>query len=293
MRQHFSCITMSLATLTLLAGGCAADGGDGPGTGTVEGAIVAGAAYTTFDVVRGGCKNSTNGVNCNQYANKQDVYINGGPAKAGLSDGSYYFSVLVPGSQNGGFVDGSKGNLSDTKKYMSEGDKGLGDSWTNRAFTVTGTEISSYTGTHAIGTSPQGRKVIALFPYDNTSNLGGVYILAICQVGATSPSQCKYDAFKVAKGKIVPLGTVGGGKYYDANANGAWDVGEAGIGGWQINVTDSYGILQSIDTSADGSFLVAPTADTYSFAEAQSVGWFQTGNLGNQTVVTSRSHCRH
>lgn len=37
------------------------------------GAAVAGAGYTTFDVVQGGCLDSPNGVDCNNYKSKSDV----------------------------------------------------------------------------------------------------------------------------------------------------------------------------------------------------------------------------
>src|SRR5688572_1995296 len=79
--------------------------------------IVSGAGYTTFDEALGGCLNGANpnGVNCNAYDRKEHVYMSGGPSGGnGLTDGSYYFAVLTPGSQNGGFLDGAAGNLSDT-----------------------------------------------------------------------------------------------------------------------------------------------------------------------------------
>jgi cysteine-rich repeat protein len=104
--------------------------------------------------------------------------------------------VLTPGSQNGGFVDGAKGNLSDTTAGK-KGDQGSGDAVDNRTFVVEGGAIVSYQGTHQTGTSPNGKLVIQLMPFDDTANNGGVYILAVCEVGATSPSQCKFDAFKV------------------------------------------------------------------------------------------------
>jgi cysteine-rich repeat protein len=157
------------------------------------------AAYTTFDQTKQGCLNSDNGVNCNIYEFKDAVYTNGGPESVGLPDGQYFFAVLVPGSQNGGFLDGEKGNLSDTAAGGTEGDTGMGDAVANRTFTVTnGTPV--YNGTHTLGVSPNGKPIVALMPYDNTSNNGGEYILALCKVGATNPSDCKYDAFKIKEG---------------------------------------------------------------------------------------------
>src|SRR6266508_3651008 len=116
---------------------------------------VSGAGFTTLDASRGGCLDGQhpNGVNCNNYAGKDTVYASGGPTGGnGLSDGTYYFTVLAPGYQNGGFIDDATGNLSDTTAGETTGDN---------------------------------------------DNPGGVYILAVCPVGAISPSRCKYDAFRV------------------------------------------------------------------------------------------------
>jgi hypothetical protein len=109
------------------------------------GAIVAGAAHTTFDATIGGCYDSPNGVNCNHYDSKLSVYINGGPVKGGwhLSEGEYFFAVLTPGSQNGGFVDGAEGNLSDVYAGGTEGDFGGGDDVANRTFTVYDHEMAA------------------------------------------------------------------------------------------------------------------------------------------------------
>ncbi len=246
-------------------------------------AVVAGAGYTTFDKDLRGCiPDDANGVNCNNYTNKDKVYMSGGPVKAGLSDGAYYFAVLTPGSQNDGFVDGGEGNLSDDF-----------DTVANRTFTVSNHGITSYTGSgqhtpHATGTSPNGKFIIGLAPFDDTDNQGGVYILAICQVGATKPSQCKYDAFRIRSpdgpgGGGNPFGVVSGQKYYDANADGDLDPGEVGIANWPINYVD--GVSGTVLTDSDGTFSLTMLPDTYRFSEQPGVSpWMQTGNLENQSV---------
>jgi hypothetical protein len=159
------------------------------------------AAYTTaIDDGSGnpaGCLNGQ-GINCNNYSSKDDVYVNGGPTNgAGLPEGTYYFAVLVPGYQHDGFIDGHEGNLSDTT--------GGGDSYLCRELTVDSNGAVTYTpaggcttGAHLQGIGViSGDPVTQLSPYDDTTNNGGVYIMAICEVGATSSSQCKYDAFKI------------------------------------------------------------------------------------------------
>lgn len=254
------------------------------------GAQVAGAGYTTFDAVQGGCLDSPNGIDCNNYRAKGDVYMSGGPTGGGgLSDGAYYFAVLAPGSQNGGFADGASGNLSDTTRFPKTTDRGSGDPLSNRTFTVSGGLIASYGGTHATGTSPNGKFIVQLMPYDNTPNSGGVYILAICRVGATSPKDCKYDAFKV-KGSPKPVdGTVQGLKYYDANDNGQWDAGEPGIPGWLIDY--SNGTAATVTTGTSGTFsLSLPAPDSYHFAERQAgFPWVESGNKVDQTSTTGSS----
>jgi hypothetical protein len=52
--------------------------------------------------------------------------------------------------------------------------------------------------------------LIQLAPYDDTTNPGGVYILAACSLDGgypVDPSDCKYDAFKVkAEGCVEGCG---------------------------------------------------------------------------------------
>jgi len=153
------------------------------------------AAFTTW-VDPLGCLDSPNGVDCNNYRSKPDVYMNGGPVSSALADGTYFFAVVTPGEQNGGFLDGARGNLSDTTAGGTAGDLGTGDDVSNRTFSVAGGVIS-YGGSHSTATNPLGHFVIQLMPYDDTDNPGGVYILAVCAADATSPKDCKYDAFHV------------------------------------------------------------------------------------------------
>lgn len=254
------------------------------------GAIVAGAGFTTFDSTLEGCLDSKNGVNCNNYEGKEYVYMSGGPVKAGVSDGSYYFAVLTPGSQNGGFIEGAEGNLSDETAGGTAGDGGNGDEQANRTFEVVGHEIVSYPGTHAEGESPNGKFIIGLAPFDDTDNPGGVYILAICQTGAEKPSECKYDAFRIAAGEeeeeLEPFGTISGLKYYDVNHNGKFDPGEAPLPNWAIDWTDTVSGTEL--TNSSGLFEVKNLVeDTYTFTEEQGpAGWIQTGNVEDESTAT-------
>lgn len=151
------------------------------------------------------------GINCNIYTDKRDVWFSGLPVTAALGAGTYFFSVQVPGGQPTPNDGGAK-NLSDTTCLPYSGCPGptnadgsavpSGDAWTNREFSVDGTGAVSYSGTHAFA----GNK-IDVWPYDDTVNPGGVYILAVCKVPnpvtdspGADPRDCKYDAFKVRGG---------------------------------------------------------------------------------------------
>jgi hypothetical protein len=266
---------------------------------------VSGAVYTTYDASQGGCLDNPTGVNCNNYNAREDVYITGGPSTggSGLSEGDYYFTVVVPGYQNGGFVDGADGNLSDTTAGITTGDAGSGDLLTNRTFHVDATgNISSYSGNHASSipgssnydaglVSLQGKLLIQLMPYDLTSNSGGVYILAVCSVGATLPSECKYDAFRIKAADEEQQAMISGLKYYDVNTNGVWDGGEVGIPNWPIvyyNVSDLINF--STLTGTDGTFSVVLAPGNYHFAEVLGASpWVQTGNVSDQSTVSANA----
>ncbi len=206
--------------------------------GVLNAQAVSGAAFTTYNAHVDGaskdvCKNSP--INCNIYGAKQYVWLNGGPTANGIGpDGQYFFAVLVPGGQPNP-NDGGPKNLSDDY-----------DLHTNRIFTVTNGEVSAYTGTHWLddgisGPKPNGKvPYIRLFPYADTTNPGGVYILAICSLQKgypVDPRDCKYDAFKVRK--MLTAGfMLSGIKFEDAYADGVKDPTaiDPGLSGWTITI---------------------------------------------------------
>jgi hypothetical protein len=243
---------------------------------------VSGAGYTTVNTAvdgNGHCKNGNPAVNCNQYDGKEFVWLNGGPAANGLGpDGQYFFAVLAPGGQPNPNDGGAK-NLSDDF-----------DAYTNRTFTVSGGEVSAYGGTHTLD-SP----LIRLFPYADTTNNGGVYIMAICSLGdgyPVAPRSCKYDAFKVQKTAPKVEAMLSGRKYLDANKNGQLDPGEIGLRNWTITITVTDGTNASVKTDANGDWSYttaahAPAAGTttYTIKEVQQSGFVQTGNTVDQSIA--------
>ena len=142
-------------------------------------------------------------INCNIYGAKPYVWLNGGPLAAGLESGTYFWAVLEPGGQpnpnDAAVVKGGK-NLSDDT-----------DPYTNRTFTWTKAgSVIAYAGTHDWDKTTNKIRVGVKPPlvdrgpdwFANTTNRGGVYILAICRISAPSsypvdPRDCKYDAFKI------------------------------------------------------------------------------------------------
>jgi hypothetical protein len=150
---------------------------------------VSGAAFTTVNESVDGvghCQNGNPNTNCNIYDGKQYVWLNGGPSVAYVGDGRYFFAVLDPGGQADP-NDGAAKNLSDDF-----------DAYTNRTFSVSGGTVG-YSGSHDFDSNK-----IRLMPYADTSNPGGVYILAVCSLADGYPvnaSDCKYDAFKIQQGK--------------------------------------------------------------------------------------------
>jgi hypothetical protein len=296
------------ATAVLFAGGASA--------------IVAGAGFTTDDpgftpgaiayaACLNGASHTTPGVNCNLYASKDDVWLNGGPTSGNspaLTDGTYFFAVLAPsGQQNPN--DGSSTLLSS-------------DAYTEREFTVSGGQVTTYLGgTHVTDSQYQLQLglLINLMPYADTPNPGGVYIMAICQINPlaydpvtspVAPSSCKYDAFKAPASDCTencnpePFGALSGEKYYDANTDGQLTPGEAGISGWKITLHD--GVNETLTTDTSGFFTESNLApDTYYLSEKQPTNqkcvteviggvstlvcspiWMQTGNTVNQSDIS-------
>jgi hypothetical protein len=187
--------------------------------------------------------------------------------------------VLAPGGQPDPNDGGAK-NLSDDF-----------DTYTNRTFTVTNGEVSAYGGTHTYDPP-----LIRLFPYADTPNPGGVYIMAICYLGdgyPVAPRDCKYDAFKVqAAGRGKVQAVLGGLKYCDDNMNGQRDPGEIPLANWEIHIVGSDGTDLTILTDANGEWSyttkarIAQTGTiSYNVHENQMAGWMQSGNTVDQSVA--------
>lgn len=90
---------------------------------------------------------------------------------------------------------------------------------------------------------------------------------------------------KVWEGTVVIDESVSGTKYYDANANGQWDAGEPGIGGWPVDLGGDSAAQTLTDPDGAYSFDVDP--GTFTLAERQAAApWMQTGNVVDQSTGT-------
>jgi hypothetical protein len=243
---------------------------------------VGGAAFTTYNPAVDGeskdvCKNSI--INCNIYGAKEYVWLNGGPDANHLKpDGYYFFTVLVPGGQPNPNDADTGGDPPDSPAY-TDSPKNLSDDYdafTNRVFRTEGGEVVEYNGTHDLDSgTPNGNgnktrdpdglpPLIRLFPYSDTTNPGGVYIMSICYLGETldfplypvEPRDCKYDAFKVREGKMDYSFYLSGMKFSDLDAGGDKDEGEPGLAGWTITIDgtgpDGLPIDEEVVTGPDG-----------------------------------------
>lgn len=175
---------------------------------------ISGAIFTT--------DSACSGVDLNIYGSKEDVYLDGGPAKegsAGLPDGYYYVQVTEPG---GTLLGTSVGAEDETPVH------------------VTGGEFDTCYQLWAIlhKASDVGSPPFPTDGYDTTSNPGGEYKVWISPDSEFPNDETKTDNFKVdEEGGVPPQATLNVLKFYDANANGENDDGQE-IVGWKFNIHD-------------------------------------------------------
>jgi hypothetical protein len=211
--------------------------------------------------------------NQNIYDSKADVYLNGGPQNMnanGLPDGTYYFQVTDPS--------GSVLLSTDPARC--------------RQLSVVGGKVAGATGPcphqNGVPNSANGSTPVQLAPFNDTPNNGGEYKVWLIRqnsnttiVGDPNTSavldfrsnDAKTDNFKVKSNTPPPppnvTYTLSGCKFYDANANGVWNGGEATVSGVRIAVSIN-GIEQPlIETGADGcwSYSGVPAQSEYSVRE--------------------------
>ncbi|GAA2490556.1 hypothetical protein GCM10009858_30750 [Terrabacter carboxydivorans] len=208
----------------------------------------------------GHCKNGNEAVNCNIYDGKEFVWLTGLPANAGLDSGSYFFAVLVPGGQANP-NDGGANNLSDDY-----------DAYTNRTFSIADNGAISYTGSHDIANNK-----IRLMPYADTTNPGGVYILAVCSLAngyPVDPSTCKYDAFKVGESANAEAPTI------TKTADGAYTNSYT----WAITKDVDKTLVQGGGSTATFNYTVGVTHDGGTVSDVGVTGIITVFNPNTSSV---------
>ena len=190
---------------------------------------VSGSIRTTF-VPPATCAGGSS-TNCNTYNAKADVYLTGGPQN--LEAGTYFFKVTNP---NGAVLLSS-------------------DAITERIFSVDASGNFDYLGaTHTVSTIGSHDR-IAMAPFDDTPNNGGVYKAWACLYDAATSTDdqtadCKTDNFKVNGTECVGdqcdppelLTRLDVLKFFDANRDGIQQGGEPNLTGWKFSVARNLGL---------------------------------------------------
>jgi len=195
---------------------------------------------------------SCGSTNLNLYNDKDEVYLNGGPAHpgaAGLPDGSYFVEVTEP--------DGTLlGRSATAVVHVTDG---LFDQCYH-LLEICLTTSSSYT----------------VAGYDTSSNPGGEYKVLVSPDINFTGGTTKEDNFKVQSTPGSESAQIGADKFYDANANGAWDAGEVEIPGWKVCIQELP--AGTPDCNHATPLTVSVTPGSYLMVEGTPVGssWIHT-----------------
>ena len=230
----------------------------------VAGTPISGAIFTTDQ--------ACDGTDLNIYADRGDVYLDGGPAHAGaagLPDGEYYVQVTAP---DGTLLGTSLGASDETPVTVTDGEFVA----CPRLWDILIKASDSSGG------------------YDETTNPGGEYKVWVSTVSTFDNDLTKTDNFKVNESaptcvppdpnctpeETVPELTVE--KFYDANTNGVQDGSEPFITGWKINIADGV----NYDRYTPVDIFLAP--DTYTVSEYQPVetNWHATTDTSTSVTLT-------
>jgi hypothetical protein len=214
------------------------------------------------------------GVDLNIYADKHDVYLNGGPAHPGaqqLPDGQYYVQVTDP---SGSVLLGTS----------------LG-SGNPTPFVVSGGVIQGCYQLCAIVISGGSSDPDPTCGFDNTPNPGGEYKVWISNESSFTNNSTKTDNFKAPPGGGSPTPsptppprfTLCVDKFYDANVDGLKDNNEVSINGWQIQVFADDNLFISRETY----FCSEVPPDSYKVIESTPIetNWLHTTPIQVYTTL--------
>jgi hypothetical protein len=211
------------------------------------------------------------GTNVNIFANKDDVYLDGGPAHpgaAGLPDGDYYCKVTEP---NGTLLGTTIGSANETPIHVTNGEFDV-------CYQLSAILIKASDSTPG---------------YDGTSNAGGEYKVWVSPT--SNFARVKTDNFKVGSTQTEPgQAVLSGTKFRDLNADGVFDPSELGIEGVTIEIhvltaPDTYTLLGTTATGSEGTWTFAADEDdvlgkTIKVCEVVPDGYIQTAPEADPTT---------
>jgi hypothetical protein len=237
-------------------------------------------------------------VNKNIHTAKEDVYLNGGPQNMnaqGLPVGIYYFQVTDPSGAT--LLSTSPAVCRQVEVELTGSDqKGrIAGIWEGRPAFCDGPPILHPNGM----TNPaNGSTAVQLFPFLDTPNKGGEYkVWLIRQTDTTvivgdpdtSPilsfnnNDAKTDNFKIDEDDDDDdddqVYTLSGCKFYDADGDGIWDMGEVTIPGFRIAIIIDLDDPVIVTTGMDGcwEFENVPAESEYTIYEILPSGtWVQS-----------------
>jgi len=85
-----------------------------------------------------------------------------------------------------------------------------------------------------------------------------------------------------ARAGSIEFGELHGTKWWDLNGNGQRDANEPGLEGWQIQLSDSTGVVAATITDANGDYWFTDVpVGAWDLAEVLAPGWMQTFPSGD------------
>ena len=239
MRTNTLLSALAISFATLLA---AAAGAGQPG--------LTGAIYTT--------DSTCTDVNQNVfYADKQSVYLDGGPQNgnhgSGLPAGEYYLQITSPM----GTLLGTSLGTADETPIVVDADGNFATCFQLWSLLIKASD-------QTVG-------------YDDTDNNGGEYKVWVSRVANFDPSETKTDNFKVRNDVPPPpvdshiLVT----KFYDANANGLDDDAIA-ITGWQVTIAHAEHLWEDKVQYTPIDLITDPAQYLVTESDALETNWRHT-----------------
>jgi hypothetical protein len=119
-------------------------------------------------------------------------------------------------------------------------------------------------------------------PVETTADPVTTHVFTAGPVGSVSLTVVPLSGETIGVTKFFlieePAGTITATVYYDANANGARDAGEAGVAAWTVQVLDGAGTVGAErSTGADGTAIFTLPEGTYAVREpVPAGGWMAT-----------------